>query len=408
MENANSDDEYDADDYQDGDRHKSRLSFSSCQSRTAEDGFTDGRGGADDTDADTPTPQNFDDDTFADLNEGPTPTSPPILSPNINIPERCKETTSSGFYSNSLPSFDAKNRLFSTEINIDESEAVRNNLLKGNEAVIGSQNAGVGDYDEEGEDIAGYIIDDSNEYFGVLTDGASSNINVTPATNAHGSSGIRIAYDSRKDATVESAKDGKTISAASDASEDNSCTMAEVCFESVLWLSQRLGPVLTAKHLTRNLLRMLTLCYLPLNGALQPIPWDPKGQLSVTQKRIQGDLSSTKVLECLSEIACLYGEQVIMVQYISHICDLISSCNRKLTPTSEAGVIGSMALLRHILLYLSDSTFMGCLQETLIKGALYPVIRLLASTRTSFPSRAPVRATLAYRVVDIIFVMGLR
>ncbi|KAK8740038.1 hypothetical protein OTU49_003006 [Cherax quadricarinatus] len=184
--------------------------------------------------------------------------------------------------------------------------------------------------------------------------------------------------------------------------------MSDVCCESVLWLAGRLGPVLTSRYVTRNLLRMLTLCYLPDSGALAPIPMDPLDELSVTRKRILGDHYAKKVLHCLSEIACLYGEQVILLQYLCHICELVASCRRKLSATMEGGLLGAMALLQHLLPYLTDSTFMEHLQETLIRNAVYPVIRLLSSTKVNFPHGGAARGVLACRVIDCLFIMALR
>ncbi|XP_045135367.1 WD repeat-containing protein 81-like isoform X3 [Portunus trituberculatus] len=185
-------------------------------------------------------------------------------------------------------------------------------------------------------------------------------------------------------------------------------SMSDVCCESVLWLAGRLGPVLTARYVTRNLLRMLTLCYLPDSGALAPLPPDPDDLLSVTKKRIVGDSYSKKVLICLSEIACLYGEQVILLQYLCHICELVASCRRKLSATMEGGLLGAMALLQHLLPYLTDHTFMEYLQETLIRNAVYPVIRLLSSTKVNFPHGGAARGVLACRVIDCLFIMVRR
>lgn len=93
----------------------------------------------------------------------------------------------------------------------------------------------------------------------------------------------------------------------------NNNRLSEMSTESLIWLSHRLGPVLTARYLSRNLLKMLTLCYV---GQENLLPDDynndnnkeseKDGNLNyftVVDSIVVGDRNAFRVLECLTSIA---------------------------------------------------------------------------------------------------------
>ncbi|XP_076671390.1 WD repeat domain 81 isoform X2 [Andrena cerasifolii] len=189
----------------------------------------------------------------------------------------------------------------------------------------------------------------------------------------------------------------------------NECTTSEMSAGSIIWLSHRLGPVLTARYLSRNLLRMLTLCYTGKENltviddttlSMQGITWN--------KKVLIGDRNAVKVLDCLAAIAGLYGEQIIVLQYFAHMVELLALCKRKLTQNLEGGLISCLTLLNHITPYLNDATLMDVLHEPVVKAILYPTVRILSSTRFTFPNGLVARTVMAEKYLETIFMFSLR
>ena len=113
--------------------------------------------------------------------------------------------------------------------------------------------------------------------------------------------------------------------AAASKKRQDSANISHVAVETVIWLAHRLGPVLSAKYLSKNLLKMLNLCYI---GSFSPL-CDLKHhdqEIRISRSRIQGDVMAENVLECLTGLVSLFGEQLILVQYLPYAWDLLSLC----------------------------------------------------------------------------------
>ncbi|KAL3274404.1 hypothetical protein HHI36_015797 [Cryptolaemus montrouzieri] len=184
--------------------------------------------------------------------------------------------------------------------------------------------------------------------------------------------------------------------------------ISDMSADSLIWLSHRLGPVLTARYLSRNLLKMLTLCYVGKDN-LAPSKNDEDNDIvSITSCHVLGDQNAVRVLECLGNIAGLYGEQFILFQYIPHMSELIALCKRKITSNLEGGLISCLALLKHVIPYLSDSTLMDQLQDNILKNVIHPTVRLLGSTKYNFPSGPLARSVLVKKYIDTMYFLSVR
>ncbi|XP_050432817.1 WD repeat-containing protein 81 [Adelges cooleyi] len=195
------------------------------------------------------------------------------------------------------------------------------------------------------------------------------------------------------DVTVGSISDGEdTISCHTPDSErfntEEPFKVAEVSAESLLWVANRIGPVHTSVYITKNLLKMLMLCY---------------------SNSMQYDDKAILVIDCLVNIAGVYGEQVVLVQYLPHITDVVGICKRsKMTTSLESGLIGCVTLLKYLMTYFTKSTLNEISQDILCKAIIHPMLRILSSPKVIFPLGAQSRSNFAIKLIDTVYFFGLK
>ncbi|GBP75188.1 WD repeat-containing protein 81 [Eumeta japonica] len=187
--------------------------------------------------------------------------------------------------------------------------------------------------------------------------------------------------------------------------------ISDMSVESLIWLSYRLGPVLTCRYVTRNLLKMLTLCYIGKENLMpleNDICKDEFDKISIANSKVIGDQNAMKVIKCLTSIVAMYGEQLILLQYLPHMGELIASCRKRLSAPLEGGVVACLQLLKYLLPLMSDVKVMEQLQDTFLKSILHPTLRLLSTTRCAFPNGVEARAALARKFLDVLHVLAVR
>ncbi|XP_066520401.1 WD repeat-containing protein 81 [Hoplias malabaricus] len=198
-----------------------------------------------------------------------------------------------------------------------------------------------------------------------------------------------------------------------DSEEKEHKILLDTVCKTVRWLVAKLGPTVTSRYVARNLLRLLTSCYIGtethqfVSSANEESSLDSVGSV-YERKPILGDQTAKPVLDCLIYIAHLYGEPVLTYQYLPYIGYLVSppsSC--RLNTRKEAGLLGAVVLTQKIIVFLSDTTLMDMLMK-INQDVLLPLLELLTSPKMGFPSGVQTRSALCLKTLSLMALICLR
>ncbi|XP_056230434.1 WD repeat-containing protein 81 [Seriola aureovittata] len=202
---------------------------------------------------------------------------------------------------------------------------------------------------------------------------------------------------------------------AEDSEEKEQKILLDTVCKTVRWLSAKLGPTVTSRYVARNLLRLLTNCYIGSENhqfvapASEESSLDSVGMGSVYEKKpVVGDQTAGPVLDCLIYIAQLYGEPVLTYQYLPYIGYLVSPpSSQRLNTRKEASLLGAVALTQKIVVFLSDTTLMDMLMK-INQDVLLPLLDLLTTPSMGFPSGVQTRTAVCLKTLSLMALICLR
>ena len=73
----------------------------------------------------------------------------------------------------------------------------------------------------------------------------------------------------------------------------------------------------------------------------------------MTQFKVCGDIAAGPVLDCLAHMVGLFGDSLVVVQYLPYCWDLVSRAKKRISSSLEGGLLGCLAMLHSSLPLLS-------------------------------------------------------
>lgn len=123
--------------------------------------------------------------------------------------------------------------------------------------------------------------------------------------------------------------------------------------------------------------------------------------------QVQGDKICRVVVDCIIEIAALYGPALVTLHYLPYCADLVDQGLRRMTLASESALISSTELILASCDCLTDKQLMDNLDDLVVDRILLPIARLIASANVIFSS-SYTRKLFACKVTHMLHLLSCR
>ncbi|CAO4369278.1 unnamed protein product [Caenorhabditis nigoni] len=169
-----------------------------------------------------------------------------------------------------------------------------------------------------------------------------------------------------------------------------------VAKESIMWLAKRYGPVICAKFISSNVLRIMASCYEGFE--LVGLDQAPKSVFGVV---LQGDETCSRIESLLSEIVLTYSVTFITVQFLPFCVDLIEQFHKRPSVQLEPGLVSVFRIVELSIRSMSDHQLMNYLEEFIIQKVIYRVLTILLDSSFQF-STTRVRNIIICKVCQLL------
>ncbi|CAJ0579204.1 unnamed protein product, partial [Mesorhabditis spiculigera] len=175
-----------------------------------------------------------------------------------------------------------------------------------------------------------------------------------------------------------------------------------VAKESILWLAKRYGPVVCARFISSNLLRVHATCYSNLE-----IIKEHQVHKDAFNQPLYGDAIGVRVELCLAEIAASYSSTFISVQYVPFCCEIIEQVLRRGASQFEASLISVLRITRLAMRSFGDNQLMSYLEDIFMGKIIEKLTIMVCSSDFNFTTVSARRA-LASKILAFLLEISRR